>query len=869
MQDQRPAEKPDKKYQELHRLKNKFTGPQHEAMRELITAFRDENFSHKLKRVKPSDTPQDVTVDLVKHEIVDLSEYCEVEMMYVGRAQEKEIPKAAKRAIAVQHVACLNLPHADEKPTEASDEHQLAELVDIAADSLWKVLKDFQVAHEGGHTEEVKASTVWGQLVWQNPDIQHADSTPLANTVTLEWFEKDVDSKQVPKQGTVTQDYIDQKGLFEPFNSDSDRSAWELGRFCTATVKELGRTPDGTEYVRLEAFSPLLHRLLYSDRFRDLALVGANTAKHVQHSCKLKRCFAAPLCGSRGKGGAQNHALMLLKNRRLLRGKRDPEKSKRGLFTILDARHQPKPDYYEKVLPWFFRHKEKEDEGAGTGAVADETGQSQSRYKLDHRVAFAQAPQAFADLEETEDTLDTTNGMMFNMLNNVRNSCGAVTSCGTNCTWQLLESDQLTDDFFDARTKIEDTASSHKAFLRGCRSLYVNDKCVIGVAKRSARYLGAVARWSEGAVQLFWVTLFDRGGSIRTVVFMNVFFVLSIYGVLVLCTVRPKEVLFFCTDVEKGICKELFEFIFTWDPLGTTIPFVEGAVLMTAVMAFYWFCFGVMQCIYGAAVVARRIVMMDNLTYFWSSNSPFFWVFLNCYMVFTGGLPFKYEILEWMAWLISIKILQYILLYTMKSKGDCTELAIWRSQQMFFVTAPLHQLSIINGTKTGFRIIFRAGDLSFWDTDNADQVLFLVKIWLTLIMGVTLVAVLGVIFAGIHSRYNSNVSLINDAMRAATLILVLLAICVFDAFLDVWELTAKITKVAEEKWKPPEPGCWNRFRWRLCEGWSRFLKFFLRARSKEWVFRWFMDLGLPILIVLFVSQQSFAMAAAFSMLVRM
>jgi len=222
-----------------------------------------------------------------------------------------------------------------------------------------------------------------------------------------------------------------------------------------------------------------------------------------------------------------------------------------------------------------------------------------------------------------------------------------------------------------------------------------------------------------------------------------------------------------------------------------------------------------------------------------------------------------------MAWLISIKILQYILLYTMKSKGDCTELAIWRSQQMFFVTAPLHQLSIINGTKTGFRIIFRAGDLSFWDTDNADQVLFLVKIWLTLIMGVTLVAVLGVIFAGIHSRYNSNVSLINDAMRAATLILVLLAICVFDAFLDVWELTAKITKVAEEKWKPPEPGCWNRFRWRLCEGWSRFLKFFLRARSKEWVFRWFMDLGLPILIVLFVSQQSFAMAAAFSMLVRM
>merc|ERR1719346_945611 len=128
------------------------------------------------------------------------------------------------------------------------------------------------------------------------------------------------------------------------------------------------------------------------------------------------------------------------------------------------------------------------------------------------------------------------------MLNNVRNSCGAVTSCGTNATWQIPSSGDSLEEFFDARTKIEDTASSHKAFLAGRRSVYVNSRSVMGIAKRNARYLGAVARWSEGAVQLFWVTLLgDRNASMVFMVGYKLAYLLLIFGMLIFFSFRRQD----------------------------------------------------------------------------------------------------------------------------------------------------------------------------------------------------------------------------------------------------------------------------------------------------------------------------------------
>ena len=49
-------------------------------------------------------------------------------------------------------------------------------------------------------------------------------------------------------------------------------------------------------------------------------------------------------------------------------------------------------------------------------------------------------------------------------------------------------------EFFDSRSKIEDTASTHRQFLRGKRSVYVHKTCATGIAKLNA----AQGCWAAG-----------------------------------------------------------------------------------------------------------------------------------------------------------------------------------------------------------------------------------------------------------------------------------------------------------------------------------------------------------------------------------
>eukprot|EP00418_Pyrodinium_bahamense_P013130 CAMPEP_0179128390 /NCGR_PEP_ID=MMETSP0796-20121207/60870_1 /TAXON_ID=73915 /ORGANISM="Pyrodinium bahamense, Strain pbaha01" /LENGTH=116 /DNA_ID=CAMNT_0020827229 /DNA_START=16 /DNA_END=362 /DNA_ORIENTATION=- len=100
-------------------------------------------------------------------------------------------------------------------------------------------------------------------------------------------------------------------------------------------------------------------------------------------------------------------------------------------------------------------------------------------------------------------------------MNVIRNRCGGVTSCGTNAIWQInarefsrKKDESVTEEYFDSRTKIEDTASTHLQFCRGKRSVYVQEKISTGIAKLNSDYLCAMQRWAEGAVQLFWLQLF-------------------------------------------------------------------------------------------------------------------------------------------------------------------------------------------------------------------------------------------------------------------------------------------------------------------------------------------------------------------------
>uniref|UniRef100_A0A7S1QDD5 Chitin synthase n=1 Tax=Alexandrium catenella TaxID=2925 RepID=A0A7S1QDD5_ALECA len=523
----------------------------------------------------------------------------------------------------------------------------------------------------------------------------------------------------------------------------------------------------------------------------------------------------------------------------------------RVLFAIFDARHQPTPEYFKEVLPKFFKR------------VATPGDSYSTRYELDYLVGFAQVPQTFAKLDIVDDALDTNNGMMFNMLNLVRNNCGAVTSCGTNSTWQVDAPAKIPDEFFDARTKIEDTATSHRVFLGKRRSVYVNSPCVIGIAKRNARYLGAVARWSEGAVQLFWVTLLGDRKMIWAVAY-QLLYLGMIFTTLILCRLRPMDDYWPLWE-ETPYLSYFRGRVLDFDRTGATIHAIEGALVWVMILLVNFLVFALARCLFGATAIVRHVVMLDNLTYFWSTGAAFFWVGLNFYMIFSGSIPFEYDIQSWMLWLLSIKVLQYILTYLMKAKGDCKEASIWRSQQMFFVTAPLHQLSIVMGTMGAFVIIWRKIDKSWWTTDNSDQVLFLVKAWTSFIVGSAGMAIICVIMA-----LAVNYAEVTSSMISGTMILFFMALCIWDAFLDVWELTGTLHNAAklDKKGNPldEDPNTPARYHQKALTAFARFL---WRSREKMWTIRWVMDFGMPLTVLVLIQRESFGIAAAFSFILRL
>merc|ERR1719282_85411 len=283
----------------------------------------------------------------------------------------------------------------------------------------------------------------------------------------------------------------------------------ELRRFITNPKEDLKslrfqqKLQGGDRIVNVNGPGKLIEEI------RELALTNIKVSSYQGRimdnhpTVIVKKNLLVPFFGVRGKSGGLNFAVDLLQYRDGFIGtgaESDPT-ADRLLFGIFDARHHPHPDFWRQCLPKFMNNKD--------------IGYT---YEVNNDVIMVQAPQSFAAIEAENDTLDVLNGMCFNIMNVIRNRGGGVTSCGTNAVWQVnardfsrLKDDDVKKEFFDSRTKIEDTASTHLHFCRGKRSVYVHEKVATGIAKVNADYLGAVQRWAEGAVQLFWIQLFvDR-----------------------------------------------------------------------------------------------------------------------------------------------------------------------------------------------------------------------------------------------------------------------------------------------------------------------------------------------------------------------
>jgi len=479
-----------------------------------------------------------------------------------------------------------------------------------------------------------------------------------------------------------------------------------------------------------------------------------------------------------------------------------------------------------------------------------------------------QAPQHFAHLKAEDDVLDVLNGAAFNIMNVIRNRCGGVTSCGTNAVWQIDAADfsRQTDEsvnfeYFESRTKIEDTATSHQHFCKGKRSVYVQEQVCTGIAKVNADYLGAVQRWAEGAVQLFWVQLFqDR--TWQLVAFscclvgyfgMVYHFIYSkwtkeLIGYNMFCDTPGTPTMMFGADA--SICTSLYRAYSVF--LGHNIDRVVYKLaeedymrLIDVTLSWFVVCCGMALvtaflsmrgCMPG---IVRLFIMTENITYFWTSLAIFFWISLTVFMVVSTTPPLMFNVSHFAIYILLIKIAENGMIQYYKSLGESNELAIWRGQQSYMISAPLYVMSIFQGTLAAWGIAWRNTDSSFWSaSDHGADVIHVATMWVTFIwvllfMCVSFTIIMATrfdLFHDIQDKFEQQCQL------CACWIMFLVALSVWEPLLKFWGFDDKFESLSKD-----EDGKGGPMRW--------FASFNMWWRTRAWITRYLTDFGMPILIL--------------------
>lgn len=271
---------------------------------------------------------------------------------------------------------------------------------------------------------------------------------------------------------------------------------------------------------------------------------------------------------------------------------------------------------------------------------------------------------------------------------------------------------------------IEDTASSHDVIIEGRKGVYHFQRLVLGARKGTTDYLAAVFRWSRGAVQLAWTAFyFPRSGYIWPWLSLLVH-VCPVVGVVTWLQMQKLDE---CHQTPLAARSGLIPC--RWGPVigiaGDPIFMLYVVwMLMLTTLAYYW------------ARLPALIVMFENVTYFFTSISAFFWLALPAYMciarhglppildtqvVTVGGLWFQ---------LSQAMLITHIRDWSPLENGKPpSNQSLLRAQQMFFVNAPLHILAMCFGMRDGFAIIFCGKDASRWASFDNKMAIIAVKMW--------------------------------------------------------------------------------------------------------------------------------------------
>lgn len=379
---------------------------------------------------------------------------------------------------------------------------------------------------------------------------------------------------------------------------------------------------------------------------------------------------------NRGKAGAMNAYADILRAKAMQWiVENDLSRPPQILLGVVDARHMlAEPSiFFNDALPYF-------SVDTHTRKPLKKFGEHQSDSPL---CMLVQYPQYFTNVNH-EDFLDNKNAAYYTLWQALRDAGKVCTSSGSNAIWEISNPSFE----FATTSRIEDTGTSHKYLSK---STTVSMPCFVayGIAKKTEDYLEAVYRWSTGAVELFWGTIWsDQIGH---------FIVVAVIGIILgLACFHPTAGFYWlwlviCAFVAIVAAVEQH---FGHKPLRplivSTIVVVNCTNWMGNLLSLTW-----------VIIIPVEICFKGRLPLSSTPERALFWMW--CSLVLRLTSAFMSDVM--------VRILRHLNQHT--AKWNFT-MVLWRSSQLYACSFAYSFLSFLSGTRSAYNARFHDADLTMW-----------------------------------------------------------------------------------------------------------------------------------------------------------